>query len=146
MEMEQAFHLLLYRAFHAQRNHLRQNLAPLGLGAGQPKLLAYLASKGPCRQRDLAAYYEVDPAAVSRMLEALERNGFITRRPDQSSRRRDLVEITGKGRQAHEQWEAHCQELEKVMLADFTKQEREQFCDYLIRAHRNLRSREEGLL
>ena len=36
MDLEQTFHLLLYRAFHAQRNHLRQNLAPLGLAPGQP--------------------------------------------------------------------------------------------------------------
>ena len=84
--MEQTFHLLLYRAFHAQRNHLRQNLAPLGLGAGQPKLLSYLADNGPCPQRELAEYYEVDPAAVSRMLDALERGGFVVRRPDQARR------------------------------------------------------------
>ena len=144
MDLEQTFHLLLYRAFHAQRYHLRQNLAPLGLGSGQPKLLAYLAAKGPCHQRELAAYYEVDPAAVSRMLEALERNGFVTRQPDQASRRRDLVEITDKGRRAHEQWEARCGELEQVMLSDFTAQERSQFFDYLTRARRNLRDFEEG--
>lgn len=144
MDLEQTFHLLLYRAFHAQRNHLRQNLAPLGLGSGQPKLLAYLAAKGPSHQRELAAYYEVDPAAVSRMLEALERNGFVTRRPDTASRRRDLVEITEKGRQAHQQWEARCRELEQVMLSDFTEEERRRFYDYLTRAHRNLRTWEEG--
>ena len=80
------------------------------------------------------------------MLEALERGGFVVRRPDQASRRRDLVEITDKGRQAHEQWEDRCQELEKVMLAGFTAQEREQFCDYLARVHRNLRSGGEGRL
>ena len=138
--MEQTFHLLLYRAFHAQRNHLRQNLAPLGLGAVQPKLLSYLADNGPCPQRELAEYYEVDPAAVSRMLDALERGGFVIRRPDQTRRRRDLVEITDKGRQAHELWEERCQEMENVMLSDFTAEEREQFCDYLARAHRNLRA------
>ena len=78
------------------------------------------------------------------MLEALERNGFVTRQPDQASRRRDLVEITDKGRQAHEQWEARCGELEQVMLSDFTAQERAQFFDYLTRARRNLRDFEEG--
>lgn len=144
MNMVPTLHLLLYRAFHAQRNHLRQHLAPLGLGSGQPKLLAYLAAGGPCHQRELADFYEVDPAAVSRMLEALERNGFVTRRPDENSRRRDIVEITDKGRRAHEQWEARCRELEAVMLSDFTPEERQRFYDYLARAHRNLRTWEEG--
>lgn len=40
--MERTFHMLLYRAFHAQRNFLRPSLGELGLGPGQPKLLNYL--------------------------------------------------------------------------------------------------------
>ena len=70
--------MLLYRAFHAQRNILRPDMRALGLGAGQPKLIAYLAANGPCRQRDLADYFEVDPAAISRMVDSLEKGGFIT--------------------------------------------------------------------
>ena len=31
--MERTFHMLLYRAFHAQRNALRPVLGELGLGA-----------------------------------------------------------------------------------------------------------------
>ena len=45
--MEKTFHMLLYRAFHAQRSYLRPHVARLGLGAGQPKLLWYLAGHGP---------------------------------------------------------------------------------------------------
>ena len=37
--MEQTFHMLLYRAFHAQRGALRPALGELGLGGGQPQLL-----------------------------------------------------------------------------------------------------------
>ena len=54
--MERTFHMLLYRAFHAQRNFLRPSLGELGLGPGQPKLLNYLMNRGPCRQRELADY------------------------------------------------------------------------------------------
>ena len=45
--MERTFHMLLYRAFHAQRNFLRPSLGELGLGPGQPKLLNYLMNRGP---------------------------------------------------------------------------------------------------
>ena len=102
--MERMFHMLLYRAFHAQRNRLRPVLAGLGLGPGQPKLLGYLERQGPCRQKELADYFEVDPAAVSRMLEALERGGFILRRPETPGGRRDLMEITEAGRGAYTAW------------------------------------------
>lgn len=80
--MERTFHMLLYRAFHAQRNFLRPSLGELGLGPGQPKLLNYLMNRGPCRQRELADYFEIDPAAVCRMLDCLQKSGFVTRRAD----------------------------------------------------------------
>ena len=72
--MEPTFHLLLYRAFHAQRSYLYPRLRELGLGPGQPKLLEYLGSHGPCAQRELAEYFEIDPAAVSRMLDTLQKD------------------------------------------------------------------------
>ena len=59
--MERTFHMLLYRAFHAQRNFLRPSLGELGLGPGQPKLLNYLMNRGPCRQRELADYLRLTP-------------------------------------------------------------------------------------
>ena len=43
-------HMLLYRAYHAQTNYLRPRMARLGLGPGQPKLLAYLAVHGTSTQ------------------------------------------------------------------------------------------------
>ena len=141
--MERTFHMLLYRAFHAQRKYLRRCMAEIGLGAGQPKLISYLAAHGPCRQREMADYFEVDPAAVSRMLEPLQKGGFVTRRTDEQSRRCDLVEITPKGRLANEAWQQRCREMESVMLRDFPPGERERFAAYLARAYQNLRAWEE---
>ena len=51
--VETTFHLLLYRAFHAQRGFLRPCLERIGLGPGQPKVVDYLREHGPCRQRAL---------------------------------------------------------------------------------------------
>ena len=141
--MERTFHMLLYRAFHAQRNYLRPCFGRVGLGAGQPKLLVYLNSHGPCRQKELADYFEIDPAAVSRMIDALERGGFVVRRRDESSRRGDLAELTEKGRQAVQAWTEFCAQEEEQMLQGFTPEERQQFADFLVRAYRNLRMGKE---
>ena len=141
--MERTFHMLLYRAFHAQRNYLLPCFGRVGLGAGQPKLLVYLNSHGPCRQKELADYFEIDPAAVSRMIDALERGGFVVRRRDESSRRGDLAELTGKGRQAVQAWTEFCAQEEEQMLQGFTPEERHQFADFLVRAYRNLREGKE---
>ena len=143
--MERTFHMLLYRAFHAQRNFLRPSLGELGLGPGQPKLLNYLMNRGPCRQRELADYFEIDPAAVCRMLDCLQKSGFVTRRADGRSRRRGVVELTEAGRQINLDWQRRCRVMEEAMLSGFNPEERRQFADYLSRAYRNLRAeREEG--
>ena len=141
--MERSFHMLLFRAFHARRSYLGPSLKELGFGSGQPKLVDYLGRRGPCRQRELSDYFEVDPAAVSRMLSSLAKRGYVVRRADGANRRRDLVEITPAGRAAVEQWRVRCREAEEVMLQGFTEEERARFADYLSRAYRNFR-RERG--
>ena len=133
--MEHSLHILLYRAFHAQRNYLRPSLQELGLGAGQPKLLAYLAAKGPCHQKQLADYFDVDPANISRMVDSLARGGFVVRRTDG---RRDLVDVTSRGREASTIWQDRCRQMEAVMLQGFTAEERAAFAAYLARAYQNI--------
>ena len=132
--MERRFHMMIYRLFHAQRTEMRRYGAALGLGAGQPKLLSYLLGHGSCMQKELADYFEVDPAAVSRMLTALERGGFILRDAGSPRKRCGLVELTEKGRQAA---------LDEKLLRGFSDEEREQFASFIRRAYRNLRSGEE---
>lgn len=141
--MERTFHMLLYRAFHAQRNALRPHLGELGLGAGQPKVLGYLIRNGASRQRQLAEYCEIDPAAISRMLESMQRGGFVDRQPSQTNRRCEEIVVTDRGREAYGVWQGFCREMEEQMLSGFSPQEREQFADYLSRAYRNLKGRGE---
>jgi DNA-binding MarR family transcriptional regulator len=138
--MERTLHMLIYRVFHAQRSAIRPYLGELGLGAGQPKLLGYLKWNGASGQRQLADYYEIDPAAVCRMLDSLEKGGFVTRRPDSQDKRRDLIELTDAGRTAFDSWQARCRKVEETMLAGFTPEERDNFADYLARAYRNLKA------
>lgn len=135
--MEENFHILLYRAFHAQRNALRAHMRSLGLGAGQPKLVAYLAEHGPCRQRELAAYFALDPAAVSRMVASLERGGFVTLSADPANRRCSLVRATERGLEAARAWRARCAQADGLALRGFTPQEQACFCAYLDRMRRN---------
>lgn len=142
--MEWSFYMLLYRVFHAHRNYLRPYLGEIGLEVGQPKLLTYLSNHGPCRQRELADYFEIDSAAVSRMLDALERGGFVTRKTNEESRRCNLVELTQKGRQACEIWHSHCHDTEQVLLSGFSAEEKKQFAEYLERVYQNFRQAKEG--
>ena len=141
--MEQTFHMLLYRAFHAQSHYLRRCLGEIGLEIGQPKLMTYLETHGPCRQCELADYFEIDSAAVSRMLDSLEKGGFITRKIDEENRRSNLIALTERGRQAQRKWQDHCRDMENKMLRVFCEEERACFADYLFRAYQNFRAGKE---
>lgn len=132
------FHMRLMRAFHAQRAYLRPHVDELGLGPGQPKLLVYLAVNGPSSQREVAAYFECDPGAVSRMFDSLERAGFVTSEPGRDRRVR-LVAPTERGLDAARAWDAICAREQEAMLEGFAPEERAAFADYLGRAHANLR-------
>ena len=69
----------LSRAFHAMKTDTRACARGLGLGPGQPRILSYLAAHGVSTQREIAKYLVIDPSAVSRMLDALERGGNMMR-------------------------------------------------------------------
>ena len=132
------FHMRLLRALHAQRSYMRSQLGALGLGPGQPKLLVYLAAHGPSTQRQIAAFFECDPGAVSRMLDALGRDGFVTAQPGRDRRTR-TVALTDRGLAAARSWDELCDGECEVALAGFSPEERRQFMDFLARAHANLR-------
>ncbi len=135
-----AYRMLLFRASHAQKQLMHPYMASIGLGTGQPKLLSYLAENGSCTPRELADFYELDPAGVSRMLDALERKGFVSFAPHADDRRCKVVSLTSEGERVARAWNAACVEEARAMLDGFTPKEREAFAEYLRRAHANLRT------
>lgn len=136
--MEYAIHTLLARTGHAEQNYLRPYLSQLGLALGQPKVLRFLYFYGACSQKQLADYCEVDPAAICRTLDSLEKGGFLVRRPSKTDRRTGEVILTEKGTSTFETWEKQCMILEERMLQGFTQEERKNLADYLARAYRNM--------
>ncbi|GGU43209.1 transcriptional regulator [Streptomyces albospinus] len=61
-------------------------------------LLVRLADAGAQRATDLAGFFGVGKATISRQLHALERLGLVTREPDPADGRAVLVRITDEGR------------------------------------------------
>ena len=136
--MRHAIHTLLARTAHAQRNFLRPYLRELDLAPGQPKVLRELAATGSSSQRELARSCGVDPSAISRMMDSLERKGFLLRVPDPKDRRSGQVALTERGRWALNAWEERCMVIEEQMLQGFSQEERMQLRDFLERAYRNV--------
>ena len=133
-------HMRMNMAHHMQKSRLHARAAALGLGPGQPRMLSYIGVHAPCTRADLAAHYRIDPAAVTRMLDALERNGFIASVPARpgADRRKKAVELTERGRATLGLWDVACAQADEIMTEGFTSAERAQLSDLLERVCHNL--------
>lgn len=60
-------------------------------------LLAHLEDSGGCLAKDLAARYGLDKSTVSRQVQALERLGFLERRPAPEDHRAQMLHLTPAG-------------------------------------------------
>lgn len=129
-------HMLVVRAYHAQTNYLRAQMAHAGLGPGQPKVLSYLAVHGPSSQSDIARFYEIDCAAVSRMFDSLQKGGFVRVFKGSDARTRQ-AELTDKGHEALSVWETTCDEADSISLSGLTEEERKVLAKGLAKMHDN---------
>ena len=123
--MEKSFNLMMFRLHQSSRSRLRPGMTKAGLSSGQPKVLLYVRDHDACRMKDVSQYCSITPATASKIIEKLQRDGFL-----ECSRK--------KGEEALVQWEETCARLEEEMLQGFDRSEQDQFYDFLLRAYDNL--------
>lgn len=89
---------LLARAARAIHFQSRQMLAPLGLTPAAARALRTLAAADePMRMVDLADRMHVVPRTVTTLVDTLEAEQLLERRPDPTDRRSTLVHLTDRG-------------------------------------------------
>ncbi len=76
--------------------HLEEELAP-GLTEGQLNVLELLYQHQPMKPSDLLAYLATTPAAITTLLDRMEKGGLVTRSRDERDRRIVWVTVTEKG-------------------------------------------------
>lgn len=93
-----------------------------GRRGGQNGILALLAEKESMDQKELQQLLQIQPGSVSEILMKLERKGFITREKNEEDRRRSVVWLTEKGKEALK--EQNSQEEETDMFAALNEEEK----------------------
>jgi len=88
------------RVTHRLLSALDDELAGLGLSAGEVNLLAALAAGEPATVRTLGQATGQRPSTLTGVLDRLERRGLVARRPNPADRRSTLVALTADGRAA----------------------------------------------
>jgi DNA-binding MarR family transcriptional regulator len=98
--------LLLVKIGNQIVDRAEDALAEMGLSGRQYMLLAVLSSDEPPSQLELAGLCGLLPAQVVPVLDKLEERGLVARTRSESDRRRYVVSLTDKGREALEEADA----------------------------------------
>jgi DNA-binding MarR family transcriptional regulator len=83
-------------AIHLLRR-LRVEDEALGISAPRLSALSVLVFAGPRRVGELAEAEQVEPPTMTRLVDGMERDGYVVRAADPDDRRAVIVRATGKG-------------------------------------------------
>ena len=91
-------------------------LAPAGVTARELAVLLFLDGREPESQQEAAKRLGVDRTSMVALLDALEDKGLVARTPDAADRRRNVIELTRKGRTTLERGTRASDEAEARLL------------------------------
>jgi DNA-binding MarR family transcriptional regulator len=113
-------------------------LETLGLYEGQPSMLRSLWAQEGLTHTELARRLRVQPATITKMIQRMERAGFVERRPDPEDERVSRVYLTEAGRAVQADVRGVWHTLEKEAFADLTAEERTVLRRFLLQIRDNL--------
>lgn len=129
---------LLANICHLHHTRARQLFEAIGLYRGQPPVLLALWAREGLTQTELAERLKIAPATVTKMLQRMEKTGFIRREPDAEDQRVSRVYLTKSGHAIQSDVEAIWKTMEAESFANFTSEERVLLRRFLLQIRENL--------
>jgi DNA-binding MarR family transcriptional regulator len=118
---------LIKRVETAQRARLEEALRPCGVTLHQYTALSLLERRGGLSSAQLARRHFVTPQAMNQLVSSLESEGLIERRADPVNRRILRATLTRRGQKILDACHVAVDDLEKIMLANFTPTQTREF-------------------
>ena len=110
----------------------------ISLNLAQAKALVRLEKNEGVSQARLAELAEVDAMAMVRILDRMEAEGLLERRPDPADRRARCLYLTAKAKPILGEIWRLSEEIRAEIFAGVNKEEREQFMNVLERVYDNI--------
>jgi MarR family transcriptional regulator, lower aerobic nicotinate degradation pathway regulator len=119
----------------SQRAHqlMQERLAAHGVRKWHYAVLAALAEFGPSAQADMGRRLGVDRSDMVAILNDLEADGYVSRAPDPTDRRRNSVTLTPPGRAILARFDQLVIDADDALLKSLAPAEREQLVTLLER-------------
>lgn len=138
IEPEKSLAFWVFTTAHAMESALNEELAPLGITIRQVQILGVLAIHGQAAQNELAEALRIESSSVVRMLDRMERDGWIARAEDPADRRRKIVTPTEKADPVWEQIKVHGGRVKETALQGIPAADVEIVRNTLLRIQQNL--------
>jgi len=130
--------LLLAQICRLKHARVQALLETLGLYEGQPSMLRSLWAQEGLTHTELARRLRVQPATITKMIQRMEKAGFVERRPDQEDERISRVYLTEAGRAVQAGVQGVWHTLEQEAFAEFGGEERALLRQFLLQIRENL--------
>lgn len=130
--------MLLVEVCRLHHERARELLECLGLHRGQPRLLRLLWEHEGLTHTDLAKSLRLRPSTVTKMIQRMERSGFVERRADPKDERVSRVFLTATGRAVKESTLKALRILEGEAFRGFKPEEHRQLGIMLAKVRDNL--------
>jgi MarR family transcriptional regulator, transcriptional regulator for hemolysin len=132
------FGFLLKEVSRRYVNRFEVRAAEIPLNLAQAKALVRLEKNEGVSQARLAELAEVDPMTMVRILDRMEAEGLLERRPDPADRRARCLFLTAKAKPILDEIWRLSDEIRAEIFAGVSKEERERFMGVLERLYVNI--------
>ena len=122
------------------RTVVDRRVRDIGLTRAQWLVLTRLYRRPGASQTELADMLEIDRASAGRMIDRMQKNGWVERRADSDDRRINRLYLTADARRAHKDMWAVAEATVDDALAPLSAAEREQFTRLAARVKGQLQS------
>jgi DNA-binding MarR family transcriptional regulator len=130
--------ILIADVARMSRVRFDQRVRKLGLTRPQWRTLNCIIYNEGIQQRLIAGRMEVEPITVSRLVDVLEKRGWVERRPDPDDRRGKLLYLTPAAGPLLARLRIYSDLTEAETFAGFSPAEMEQLKELVARARHNL--------
>ena len=118
--------------------YLDKQLAPCGISSSQHMFLIKICRSPGILQDSLMDIFYVHPSNIVRTIAALEKQGMITRTPNDQDKRTWRLYPTDRALSVLEDIRTVCKKTETLLLQGFSEEEKKLLTDLLMRAGRNI--------
>jgi len=124
--------------FRAFSSALERRLVGSGVSRGQFVALAHLIGLGPMTQAELASHLGITAASTVRLIDRMERDGWVSRGQAAGDRRANLLTATEKAQEIWGELSRHARSLLEEAYRGLPPEEVESTIQTLTRIRRNL--------